>query len=406
MLSRMLLARLPGPGRACSARSAGRPTTAHRRTSSTAAVARSGQGDLAAAAQRRGDLDGRDSRGRMRRDLPGLRHDNLTGAEVCDNCGADLRGTGRPAGGQLVPRPAARRAPRRARGAGAGRRSTPDTLGRRRDRADAGRPASTACWSSRAASSSGSSPIATPVLKVAGNALDASRDRRRHDPGPRRRCATTTDRGGHPQDGGRRVPPHPDRPGRPADRRRDRARRLPPPRGGSLRLTDPRRGPRPGPDLATGWPVRVQAAGGEPMRAETARRVRPRAGVRATLAIVDLTARAYDPLVAIERGVPRGARVLAVGQHDDARAAQARPRRRRRRASSPTASSPRTARATISAWLAASRPSRPRRDGRSPADRPSRRPGTRSGCAARARPPRRRRPRRPAHRRRRRTCAT
>ena len=32
---------------------------------------------------------------------------------------------------------------------------------------------------------------------------------------------------------------------------------------------------------------------------------------------MDLTARAYDPLVAIERGVSSGAHVLAVGQHDD-----------------------------------------------------------------------------------------
>ncbi len=37
----------------------------------------------------------------------------------------------------------------------------------------------------------------------------------------------------------------------------------------------------------------------------------------ADFAIVDLTARAYDPLVAIERGVSAGVRVLAVGQHDD-----------------------------------------------------------------------------------------
>ncbi len=34
-------------------------------------------------------------------------------------------------------------------------------------------------------------------------------------------------------------------------------------------------------------------------------------------AIVDLTARVYDPLLAIERGVAAGVHVLAVGQHDD-----------------------------------------------------------------------------------------
>jgi DNA-binding response OmpR family regulator len=33
--------------------------------------------------------------------------------------------------------------------------------------------------------------------------------------------------------------------------------------------------------------------------------------------VVDLTARAYDPLLAIERAHAAGARVLAVGQHDD-----------------------------------------------------------------------------------------
>ena len=60
----------------------------------------------------------------------------------------------------------------------------------------------------------------------------------------------------------------------------------------------------------------VQAAGGEPMRAKTAPEF-DRALECAHLAIVDLTARAYDPLVAIERGVSLGAHVLAVGQHDD-----------------------------------------------------------------------------------------
>lgn len=60
----------------------------------------------------------------------------------------------------------------------------------------------------------------------------------------------------------------------------------------------------------------VQAAGGEPMQAKTAPEF-DRALECAHLAIVDLTARAYDPLVAIERGVSLGAHVLAVGQHDD-----------------------------------------------------------------------------------------
>ena len=37
----------------------------------------------------------------------------------------------------------------------------------------------------------------------------------------------------------------------------------------------------------------------------------------ATAAIVDLTARAYDGVAAIEQAVESGTRVLAVGQHDD-----------------------------------------------------------------------------------------
>jgi hypothetical protein len=60
----------------------------------------------------------------------------------------------------------------------------------------------------------------------------------------------------------------------------------------------------------------VEAAGAEPTRAGTApefERALPGAG----FAIVDLTARAYDALAAIEEAVSAGAHVLAVGQHDD-----------------------------------------------------------------------------------------
>ena len=60
----------------------------------------------------------------------------------------------------------------------------------------------------------------------------------------------------------------------------------------------------------------VEAAGAEPMRAKTAQEF-DLALVGADHAIIDLTARAYDPLVAIERAVAAGAHVLAVGQHDD-----------------------------------------------------------------------------------------
>lgn len=60
----------------------------------------------------------------------------------------------------------------------------------------------------------------------------------------------------------------------------------------------------------------AEAAGAEPARAKTAPEF-DRSLVGADLAIIDLTARAYDPLVAIERARSAGARVIAVGQHDD-----------------------------------------------------------------------------------------
>jgi hypothetical protein len=61
----------------------------------------------------------------------------------------------------------------------------------------------------------------------------------------------------------------------------------------------------------------VQAAGGLP---KGARRVDVLEGLieaGARLAIVDLTARAYDPVGAVATAIAAGARVLAVGQHDD-----------------------------------------------------------------------------------------
>jgi hypothetical protein len=60
----------------------------------------------------------------------------------------------------------------------------------------------------------------------------------------------------------------------------------------------------------------VEAAGGEPAPAKTAVEL-DRVLVGADHAIVDLTARAYDPLAAIGRARSLGARVLAVGPHDD-----------------------------------------------------------------------------------------
>jgi DNA-binding response OmpR family regulator len=60
----------------------------------------------------------------------------------------------------------------------------------------------------------------------------------------------------------------------------------------------------------------VEAAGAEPARAKTAPEF-DRALACADLAIIDMTASAYDALTAIERARSTGARVIAVGQHDD-----------------------------------------------------------------------------------------
>ena len=60
----------------------------------------------------------------------------------------------------------------------------------------------------------------------------------------------------------------------------------------------------------------VEAAGGEPVRVRSLAEL-DSAGPPVDRAIVDLTVRAWDPLVAIEHARSRGARVLAVGQHDD-----------------------------------------------------------------------------------------
>ena len=60
----------------------------------------------------------------------------------------------------------------------------------------------------------------------------------------------------------------------------------------------------------------VEAAGAKPDRAKTAPEF-DHALICADIAIVDLTARAYDSLAAIERARNAGVRVFAVGQHDD-----------------------------------------------------------------------------------------
>ena len=58
----------------------------------------------------------------------------------------------------------------------------------------------------------------------------------------------------------------------------------------------------------------VRGAGGQP---KVLRRLADLVADDARYVIVDLTARAYDPMAAIERAVQAGAHVLAVGPHDD-----------------------------------------------------------------------------------------
>jgi DNA-binding NarL/FixJ family response regulator len=59
----------------------------------------------------------------------------------------------------------------------------------------------------------------------------------------------------------------------------------------------------------------VRATGAE---ARVLRRVEDLAAAQVTEVIVDLTARAYDGIAAIRLAAESGARVVAVGQHDDA----------------------------------------------------------------------------------------
>jgi CheY-like chemotaxis protein len=60
----------------------------------------------------------------------------------------------------------------------------------------------------------------------------------------------------------------------------------------------------------------LEGAGATVTRAGTAPEL-DRALASSDAMVIDLTARAYDPLAAIERARAAGARVLAVGQHDD-----------------------------------------------------------------------------------------
>ena len=61
----------------------------------------------------------------------------------------------------------------------------------------------------------------------------------------------------------------------------------------------------------------VAAAGGSPRRVRRAVDLAALVGAGTRLVVVDLTARAYDGIAAIDSSVGAGARVIAVGQHDD-----------------------------------------------------------------------------------------
>ena len=61
----------------------------------------------------------------------------------------------------------------------------------------------------------------------------------------------------------------------------------------------------------------VRTTGAEPVATRTLTALETAIGAGVDRAIVDLTARAYDGVAAIEAAVAAGAAVLAVGQHDD-----------------------------------------------------------------------------------------
>lgn len=68
---------------------------------------------------------------------------------------------------------------------------------------------------------------------------------------------------------------------------------------------------------ATRLSAAVTSAGATPKRVRRLADLEIALDAGARLVIIDLTAVAYDGVVAIERATAAGARVLAVGQHDD-----------------------------------------------------------------------------------------
>ena len=116
----------------------------------TAAVAKSGQGDLGRSPPAAGRPGPSSRRVRDRvvlmKRCPSCGFENLPDADICENCECGPHGQRRPAARHVVPRPAARRAPRRPRRAPADHRRSPT---RRSTRPSRGcrTPRSTASWS-------------------------------------------------------------------------------------------------------------------------------------------------------------------------------------------------------------------------------------------------------------------
>ena len=112
-----VLAGLPGPGRRPARRSTGRPTTSSSRTRSRRPSPERGGRPRRrrSTAARPGPSSRTDGGADERWICPVCGFENLTGAEVCDNCGADLAGTGIPQPALTFHGRLARRAPRRAR---------------------------------------------------------------------------------------------------------------------------------------------------------------------------------------------------------------------------------------------------------------------------------------------------
>ena len=235
---------------------------------------------------------------------PACGHDNLMGTEVCDNCGADLAGPDVPQAaatfhGRCSVSTSTTSARRRRilveRGHAGRRRHRPDARRRRGLRARLSGDRLVGIFTDRDA-----------VVKAAGKPLEAFRVRDFMTPDPvvlRHDDPIAVAIHKMAVGGFRHIPIVED--GRP-DRRGLRPRRLPPPRRA---LRTERSGSRSWPTTSSGRPASpraVRGAGGDAVAGRRARRSSTRPSSGAKRAIVDLTARAYDGVAAIERAHAAG----------------------------------------------------------------------------------------------------